>query len=99
MKSFAELHTLWYLCLRERNTFATVKEERKRWNIHKRMTQMDVGRADKAVRRCAVLRASSHPQISRALPLDGVHCGAHANCRPERPWHESSTSCKNVGSV
>ena len=61
MKSFAELHTLWYLCLRERNTFATVKEERKRWNIHKRMTQMDVGRADKAVRRCAVFRSSLQP--------------------------------------
>jgi large subunit ribosomal protein L47 len=51
MKSFAELHTLWYLCLRERNTFATVKEERKRWGVHKRMTQMDVGQADRAVRR------------------------------------------------
>ena len=76
MKSFAELHTLWYLCLRERNTFATVKEERKRWNIHKRMTQMDVGRADKAVRRCAVFRSPLHSLTTRALTLYGVHCGA-----------------------
>lgn len=33
-KSFAELHTLWYVLVKERNILATQREERRRLNLH-----------------------------------------------------------------
>lgn len=32
-KSFADLHTLWYILLQERNVLATQKDERRRLNV------------------------------------------------------------------
>ena len=32
-KSFKDLHTLWYVCLREKNLLATQKEETRRMGV------------------------------------------------------------------
>ena len=47
-KSFKDLHTLWYIVLRERNLLATQKAEAKRLGINGQY--LDIGEKDRRVR-------------------------------------------------
>lgn len=76
-KSFKDLHTLWYVALRERNLLATQKEETRRMGVANTDLQVPMGK----------VRAVSPPLILTLL-LELLRAPLSAG----KPWPASNTS-------
>jgi hypothetical protein len=75
-KSFAELHTLWYVLVKERNVLATQREERRRLGL-----QNSEG-GDLITKRTF--------RVCSSCPSSSVELGLMGSV--ENQWHESNTS-------
>ena len=75
-KSFKDLHTLWYVCLREKNLLATQKEEARRMGVD----NPDLQVSGEKVRNV------------RAYPLDPIFHDKTSLFSVGRPWLESRRS-------
>ncbi|WRT70215.1 uncharacterized protein IL334_007210 [Kwoniella shivajii] len=89
-KSFQDLHTLWYVLIRERNVLATQKEERRRMNIGQRVDGELVTR--RAFRCRKTMARIKYVLNERRLGLIAA-AGPRFNVEPVHvPWSASPTT-------